>query len=158
MASRRGGRYILIGCICIAGCMSGTAWAEAESSAASPDVFLDAVFEKFIYDDGGRPDPFVPFWKLAEIAVEQISPEEQARRLFEAKMRGIAVNGVLWDAQQPLVMVNGKIYHQGDRIDDVAIEQVQTNAVVFAFQDLRKEIRIITIEELDGQGGTDGKP
>jgi hypothetical protein len=62
----------------------------------------------------------------------------------------IVVNGVLWDENQPLVMVNNKIYKQGDAIDGgLTIKSITADSVEFAYFELTYTVSLIDKQKLE---------
>ena len=51
-----------------------------------------------------------PFMKYVPVKKEEEKPSLQ-----------VSVSGVLWDIEEPLVIINGKIYTVGDKVEDVMV-------------------------------------
>ena len=107
--------------------------------------------ENFVYDSQEKSDPFIALFDKQGLKKmsEQVKEEELLNRIGR-----ITVNGILWDEQNPLVMINGKIHKLGDYVEDLKIEDIDDNSVLFNYDGLVHKISIIKKLEADGQGGT----
>ncbi len=87
----------------------------ASKNKDSDNSLLD--FEKqgnFVYKADGRPDPFVPL--LNKEGMEKNSGLSKKEEIMDL-INQLKINGVLWDAQQPIVMINNKVYKKGDVVN-----------------------------------------
>ncbi|MBU4305528.1 MAG: hypothetical protein KJ893_07930 [Candidatus Omnitrophica bacterium] len=97
--------------------------------------------DRFIYDAGERPDPFVPLLnqsgKIKD--AESSEMEELAKRL-----QMITVNGVLWDKEMPLLMINNKIYKKGDVTESgLLVSDISADSIVLGYGKLTREISLV---------------
>lgn len=94
----------------------------------------------FVYDDGGRPDPFLPLLddRGNRPKLEPILKQEE----FEQQIKKIVVNGILWDEAAPLVMINSKIKKQGDLVFNLKISKIKEDSVIIEYKDLTHEISL----------------
>ena len=108
----------------------------------------------YVYDPGDKPDPFVA--PIDESG--QRKKSQQTREIdFQKRIKNITVNGILWDAAVPLVMVNNRIYKSGDTVEDMIIESIGKNEVGFDYLGLKHKVAIIKPMETGVQGGTNEK-
>jgi len=97
--------------------------------------------EKFVYQMEDRRNPFVPLLDKSGNRKEAGSSHGEELKTLAAK---IVVNGVLWDADQPLAMINNKIYKQGDTIDGgLTIKSITADSVEFAYFELPYTVSLI---------------
>ena len=107
--------------------------------------------EVFIYDANGNPDPLVP---LLDQAGEDLSDGPSKEEELALRIQRINVNGVVWDEDMPLVMINHKIYKKGDKVIDLLIETINEDSVILSFKGLPRKISLIQKNNIDDQGGT----
>ena len=114
-----------------------------------------AFFEKggrntFVYDAQKRPDPFVPLLdNEGDIKYTELSHNDE----FIRRIKKIEVNGVFWDEDMPLVMINNKILKQGDLIEGLTVITINEENVEFKFFDLTHTVSLIEKKKINGLGG-----
>lgn len=75
----------------------------------------------FHYDAHGRRDPFEPL----------ISATGELRTPRSGGAAGsLHVEGILWDAQQPLAIINGEVRRIGDEVEGFRITDIRTQAIM----------------------------
>ena len=105
---------------------------------------------KFIYQPEGRPDPFIPLLDSTGFLKEKGLSQQQE---FNNRLTKIKINGVFWDKEMPVVMINGKFYKQNDEIFEVKIKEINYDSVVLEYYELKHEISLIEKKKFDVQGG-----
>ncbi|MDD5745835.1 MAG: general secretion pathway protein GspB [Candidatus Omnitrophica bacterium] len=101
----------------------------------------------FVYQVEQRRNPFVPLLDKSGNKKEAGSSHGEELKVLLAK---IVVNGVLWDENQPLVMVNNKIYKQGDEINgELKIKSITADGVVFEYFELTHTVSLIDKQKLE---------
>ena len=81
--------------------------------------------ETFIYDGEGRRDPFV----LLVSQSGKILSGTKLRTSFE----NISLGGIVFDPKDKkscLVIINGEVYRQGDKVDSFKIKDIQSGKVL----------------------------
>ncbi len=100
----------------------------------------DESTEAFVYTADERRDPFISLInKSGEFKDNVPSAQEELNELIET----IKVDGILWDDQMPLAMINKEIYKIGDIINQLKIVNITDESVVFGYADLTHTITII---------------
>ena len=115
---------------------------------------FDSVWtkESFRYDAGKKGDPFISIFEREgkKIKVLQTSKDKELKK----RLSIIVVNGILWEEDTPLAMINSKIYKTGDTVEELDITFIDDNNVTLSYQGLEETISIIKRYEWDAQGGT----
>ncbi len=106
--------------------------------------------EKFIYTNDNRPDPFLPLLTSKGV-VQEAGPS--IREEMMTHLGKIKVNGILWDEEMPIVMINNKMRKEGDIVENLTIKEINVNGVIFGYHDLTHEIVLIKKKKLYDQGG-----
>lgn len=70
----------------------------------------------------GREDPFA---LIGEEKVSIIKKPEIAKKAQELRLEG-----VVWDARNPLAIVDGKTVAEGDKIGDKTVEKIEEDSVI----------------------------
>ncbi len=118
-------------------------------SAQAPNLF--ASEKDFVYNSGGRRDPFVPpmeFFKPAE------GQDTDIRAKIEVDYSVIHIEGIVYDPQEgSRAIINGQILQVGDEIMDLKITDIRPDGVEFQADGESKTIKlreqIIPAEEND---------
>ena len=77
--------------------------------------------QPFRYDAHGRRDPFEPF----------VTSRGELRNPRSGGATGaVHVEGILWDAAQPMAIVNGEVHRVGDDVEGFRIVEIRAQAVV----------------------------
>ena len=119
------------------------------AAAQAPNLF--ASEEDFVYNSGGRRDPFVPpmeFFKPAEGQGTDVEPK------IEVDYSVIHIEGIVYDPQEgSRAIINGQILEAGDEILDLKITDIRPDSVEFQADGESKTIKlreqIIPAEEND---------
>ncbi len=106
--------------------------------------------EKFIYEHDDRPDPFVPLLTSKGL-VQESGPS--IREEMMSNVGKIKVNGILWDEEMPIVMINNKMRKEGDVVENLKIKKININGIILGYHDLTYEILLIKKKKMDDQGG-----
>jgi type II secretory pathway component PulC len=77
---------------------------------------------EFIYDDHGKKDPFGP---------PKMGSQDS---LGENILMDLRVEGIIWDEDNPIAVVNGKVVGVGDSVNGVKIIKIKQNEVIFDVQ------------------------
>ncbi len=80
------------------------------------------VIAQFVYDDGGRRDPF---WPLVTDSGSIISYDEK-----ELSASDMMLQGILVGADETVAVINGRIVKTGDMVGAFRIERVTPTHVV----------------------------
>jgi len=107
----------------------------------------NATEEKFIYPEQTMIDPFVSLLTTAGTLKSEEGPTLQEQ--FQERLRKIHVNGVLWDKDNPLVMINNEIHKPGDIIAGVLVETITANGIMLKYKGLTKSISLIDEKYFD---------
>lgn len=89
--------------------------------------------EKFIYDSGGRRDPFVSL-------LDKDSPTG-LRRIFtppEVKVElpvEITLKGILQKGEKFFAIINDEVMQKGDKIDEVEIKEIEKDKVILEYNE-----------------------
>jgi hypothetical protein len=101
---------------------------------------LDDEPEAFIYTSDGRRDPFVSLVnKTGDLAETVPNAKEQMMDLIKS----INVDGILWDKEMPLAMINKEIHKIGDIINKLTVKEITPESVTFSYDDVTYTITII---------------
>ncbi|MCG2712856.1 MAG: hypothetical protein L6416_11120 [Candidatus Omnitrophica bacterium] len=106
--------------------------------------------EKFIYTADGRPDPLLPLLSSKGLVAETGLSIREEMMNFVSK---INVNAILWDETMPIVMINKKMRKEGDVVENLIIQKINVNGVIFGYNDLAYEILMIKKKKMNDQGG-----
>jgi hypothetical protein len=49
--------------------------------------------------------------------------------LVPPKTSPVLLQGISWSRENPLAMINGKVYQSGDRIGEFTLEEIQANTI-----------------------------
>jgi len=104
------------------------------------DVGSGTKKDLFVYIKEDIRDPFIPL--LDNSSGEKIVGLS-SKDTMQIKLRGIVLNGILWDQDKPLVLINNKIYKLGDLVNDLKIESIDADAVVFSYQGLQQKVSFV---------------
>jgi len=52
------------------------------------------------------------------------------------------LQGIIWDEEEPLAIINNKILMTGDRIMDITLAMIEKDQVVLTYKDYRKELSL----------------
>ncbi len=88
---------------------------------AEEDLDVKAIAQ-FVYDDGGRRDPF---WPLVTDSGSIISYDEK-----ELSASDMMLQGILVGADETVAVINGRIVKTGDMVGAFRIERVTPTHVV----------------------------
>ena len=88
------------------------------------------------YDDGGRPDPFIP-WVTADGRL-QILVSQEKKRAEQLKIEGIIYDG----RGLSYAVVNGEVVKVGDLIDGYQVLKIEEDKVIVIKEGQPKEIVI----------------
>lgn len=84
--------------------------------------------EKFMYDSKGKRDPFFYIEEKVEQKTEVsvvMTPKEKL------KQKGVIVSSIVWDPNNPAILVNDDILEVGDAVQGVVIRAIEQEYVVF---------------------------
>lgn len=83
-------------------------------------IFCGFVYaEGFIYDSHGKKDPFAP----PVLAGTDRSGAEM--------LAGIDLEGIIWDENKPVAIINDKVVNVGDEISGAKVIKITQNEVTF---------------------------
>ena len=100
--------------------------------------FCLALDREFMYDNGGRRDPFLSL----------IADNVNVFDLEELSVEGVMLEGIIYDPLQgSLAIVNGEIYRTGDRIGGFEVKEIANNFIKIAQEDILYTIKL-PIDEL----------
>jgi len=96
--------------------------------------------EVFFYTADERRDPFISLINKSGNFKDNVpSAREELNNLIEI----IKVDGILWDEQQPLAMINNEIHKIGDVINKLTVKNITDESVTFGYADLTHTITIV---------------
>ncbi len=103
-------------------------------------VFLAAgrafAQEPFVYDSGGKPDPFNP-WVTSDGRLQILKNHEKSSE------SELAIEGIIYDKYGlSYVVVNGEVARLGDTIDGYQILKIEEKRVIFIREGELKEVKI----------------
>jgi len=101
-------------------------------AASKPDA-------RFIYDHKGKRDPFFATVEQVEEVtgpVDTTSPSERIKQL------GITVTSIVWDANNPAVLIGDAILEVGHEVKGVIIRAIEKDFVVFEVEGELVEVPI----------------
>lgn len=99
--------------------------------------FCLALDREFMYDNGGRRDPFLSL----------IADNVEVSDLQELSVEGVKLEGIIFDPLQgSLAIVNGEIYRAGDFIGGFEVMEIGSNYVKIAQEDSLYTIKLPTHE------------
>jgi len=103
-------------------------------------VFLaaGAVFaqESFVYDSGGKPDPFNP-WVTSDGRLQILKNREKNSETE------LSLEGIIYDKYGlSYVVVNGEVVKIGDTVDGYQILKIEEKRVIFIKEGELKEVAI----------------
>jgi len=88
------------------------------------------------------------------LAIEQRSAGKSRFREFgrnpfnvwtePAALEALVLEGIMYDASQPVVLINGKIWRQGDQIGDVQILEIKPTSIVVERNGKQETVRLKT--------------
>ena len=84
----------------------------------------------FNYPATGLRDPFVP---SSASTPKQVEEEENADNILAQKH--LKVEGILWDPNDPYVIINDNILRVGDEIEGIMILKIEKESVTFGYKD-----------------------
>ena len=97
--------------------------------------FCLALDREFMYDNGGRRDPFL------SLIADNVSVSD----LEELSVEGVKLEGIIYDPLQgSLAIVNGEIYRTGDLIGGFEMKEIGKNFIKIAQQDTLYTIKLPT--------------
>ncbi|HTL48742.1 MAG TPA: hypothetical protein VL688_11850 [Verrucomicrobiae bacterium] len=103
-------------------------------------VFPVALAENVQYHSEGRRDPFIPL----------VGPHGIITR--QPKAAAFQIEGIIIDPQGgSMVLINGDVYHAGDKIGEATLLQIFKDRIILAQEDEEKTIWLR--EEITGQPG-----
>lgn len=97
--------------------------------------------EKFFYNDEGMSDPFLPL--LSKASAEQAASGRTSEEKLLANLQKIEVIGILWEEKNPVVIINAKMYKEGETVEDLTIRKINPSSVVFSYKGLWHIISMI---------------
>ena len=101
-------------------------WAFSANSFAAEDSQ-----KKFQYDSKGKRDPFVPI-DAREVETETIQPVDAGLTPKEKlENKGIVVSSIVWDANNPAILIGDSILEVGQTVKGVIIRAIEKDYVVF---------------------------
>lgn len=84
----------------------------------------------FIYNSHGKKDPFSP---PIIGAVEKTGEEV---------LKGVKLEGIIWDEKKPMAIINNKVVGVGDDISGAKIIEIKKNEVIFNFDSQTISVRL----------------
>lgn len=94
--------------------------------------FAQLAKEKFVYDSGGRRDPFIPLvdnQTISGLRASFLPPKEKVRLPIE-----IAVKGILWNGQEYFAILNDQVLKKGQKLDGIELEKIEPDKVVLKYR------------------------
>ena len=98
-----------------------------------------AAAEAFVYDPKGKRDPFLPPSETGK----PVADVEVTGKL--AELRGIEVQGIIWDEKNPLAMIQDEIIAEGQDFKGAKVLKIELHSVTFEFKG--EKVRIEVKEE-----------
>lgn len=103
------------------------------SVSATNINFCLALDREFMYDNGGRRDPFLSL----------IADGVNVSDLEELSVGGVKLEGIIYDPLQgSLAIVNGEIYRAGDLIGGFEVKEIGENFIKIAQEDVLYTIKL----------------
>jgi len=95
------------------------------------------IADDFVYDSHGRKDPFsLPILNTGNTAdMEAIA--------------GVKLEGIIWDADNPIAVINGKVVVVGNEISGAKVLEINENEVIFDANGQNVKIKLWKKEEGD---------
>lgn len=111
---------LLFGFLAVACAVGVLAWSVARA-LDSGSMAVDTAEKKddFVYDSKGKKDPFLPSQPLW-------TPARTATRLRESKL-----DGLIWDENSPMVILEGKALKVGDTYLGARVEKIEKDQAIF---------------------------
>ena len=100
----------------------------------------DESTEIFVYTADERRDPFISLINEDGNFKDNVS---SAKEELEKLIKTVKVDGILWDEQIPLAMINKGIHKIGDIINGLTVKNITEESVIFGYADLTHVITII---------------
>ena len=108
-------------------------------------VFAQNQKEGFGYNAGGKRDPFI-----AIVDLKGLRPKEELfgrPKIIDASdeiiFESIKVNAILWDKNKPLVVINGKVFKEGQIIlNNVKLEQINKDHIIVSINEQKAKIKM----------------
>jgi hypothetical protein len=88
--------------------------------------------DKFIYNDHGKKDPFGP------PKIDSVESDG------EDVLAGIRLEGIIWDEDSPIAIINGKVVGVTDEINGAKIIQIKQNEVVLEVNGEKMPLKLQT--------------
>ncbi len=96
------------------------------------------------YDSGGKRDPFVPLIDESGFRTDLFQSGDSAE--LPVKFH---ILGILWSEDAPMAIINGEVAKEGDYIEGVKIEKIETESVSISYQN--KVYKLIFRKEDEGR-------
>ncbi len=93
-------------------------------------VFACEINVNFNYPKEAFRDPFVPSDALTP--KKQVEEENTDNILAKKHLK---LEGILWDPQEPYVIINDNIMRVGDEIEGITILKIEKESVTFGYKD-----------------------
>jgi len=100
---------------------------------------MAAERQVFRYDAHGHRDPFEPL----------VTPTGELRtpRSVGGAADVLRIEGILWDAAQPLAIVNGEVRNVGDNVEGCRIIEIQPTAVIVETEQGERTMLSVVVKE-----------
>lgn len=89
---------------------------------------------EFVYNSHDKKDPFTAY-------VAEVEGTEDVATLSDMRLEGI-----IWDENKPIAVINDKVMAVGDVIDGAVIKEIKQNEVVFEVNGQKSSIKLTTNE------------
>ncbi|MBI4845269.1 MAG: general secretion pathway protein GspB [Candidatus Omnitrophica bacterium] len=105
-------------------------------------------FEGFVYESEANRDPFFSLLDNSGVFMDEQGPKKE--EILMERVQKVSVNGVIWDQDMPLVMINKKIYKKGDMIQEgLLVKEIRAESVTLGYEDLTHVISLVKRKNLD---------
>jgi len=91
-------------------------------------VQASEVNVNFVYTETGLRDPFVP----SDLVTNEALPKDSGNFLSQKSLK---LEGIMWDPDDPYVIINDEILRVGDEIEGVTILKIEKESVTFGYKD-----------------------
>lgn len=110
------------------------ALAEKEETLESLQSIREKVKNRSLPSKYGRKDPFALIEMFAGVRAGQAKTKNQLKFILE---------GIIWDAEKPMAVIDGRTVEQGDKIGDRTIERIDKDSVtLFGGKNGKKRIKL----------------
>lgn len=105
--------------------------------AAGAEIPAEILEENFIYDSHGRRDPFVSLIEKPGFYEKKVEVSEDGKvEVVEIINLHVNLEGIVWDAEDPLALIDDRIVRINEEYDEMKILKIETQSVLILYKDV----------------------